>query len=64
MYIMTVDYSHTFHFCHILRCIFYLSSFFIKLFHMFVLPDVVSASISGVQLLEVLLSVIHLFALN
>ena len=39
--------------------IFYLSSFFIKIFHMFVLPDVVSASISGVQLLDIVLSIIH-----
>ena len=39
--------------------IFNLSSLFIKFLHMFVLPDVVSASIAGVELIEVVLSVTH-----
>ena len=59
MYIMTVDYSHTFHF-DISRCIFFtIAHFFIKFFHMFVLPDVLSVSFSCIQLLEVVLSVVH-----
>ena len=57
---MTFDYDHTFHFSHISRCIcFYCSSFFIKFFHMFVLPDVLSASFSYLQLLDVVLSLLH-----
>ena len=60
MYIMTVDYGHTFHFWDISRCIcFYRSSLFIQSFHMFVLSDVLSASFSCIHLLEVLLSVVH-----
>ena len=39
--------------------IFNLSSLFIKVLYKFFLPDVASASISGVQLLEVVLSIIH-----
>ena len=39
--------------------IFDLSSLFIKFLHMFVLPDVASASIVGVELTEVVLSVTH-----
>ena len=34
-------------------------SLLIKFLHMFVLPDVVSDSIAGVELIEVVLSVIH-----
>ena len=37
--------------------IFHLSSFFMKFLHMFVLPDVVSASIAGVVFISVVLSV-------
>ena len=39
--------------------IFNLSSLFIKFLHIFVLPDVASASIAGVELIEVVLSVTH-----
>ena len=42
--------------------IFNLSSFFIKFLHIFVLPAVVSASIAGVELIEVVLSVTHFSA--
>ena len=57
---MTVDYGYTFHFWHISRCIcFYHSSFYKKVFQRFVLPDVLSASFSFIQLLEVVLSVVH-----
>ena len=57
---MTFDNGHTFHFSQISRCIcFYHSSFFIKFFHIFVLPDVLSASFSCIQLLDVVLSVVH-----
>ena len=57
---MTFDYDHTFHFSQISRCIcFYCSSFFIKFFLMFFLPDVLSASFSYIQLLDVVLSILH-----
>ena len=58
MCIITVDYSHTFHFLTCVKmhiCSF--SSLFIKLLHVFVLPDVVSASIADVAYIEVALSV-------
>ena len=42
--------------------IFNLSSMFIQLLHMFFLPDVVSASIAGVELIAAVLSVTHFSA--
>ena len=39
--------------------VFTIVHFFIKFSHMFVLPDVLSASFSCIQLLDVVLSVVH-----
>ena len=58
MYIIGVDYSHTFHILTYIKMhICNLSSLFIKFLHMFLLPDVVSASIACLAFIEVACSV-------
>ena len=58
MYMITVDYSPTFHFDIYQDAYFHLNSLFIKFLHMFVLPDVASASIAGVELVYIVFSMI------